>query len=349
MTLPAPGFVRVFGPGTGESVVIGFPENRWVVVDCLRQAGINPVRDFLESRHATRVDLLVLTHPHADHYRGMIDILDHFEVGSLWKYPGQSVREIHAWRDLAKAAGDPTRMEEADELARLFRTIEDRVVRRRISPHTCHESGLEFIVPENQDHWVRSIGPAERDHFFYDRAVIRLFDEDGKLRADPGAPDPNTVSCALVVRLHGVRVLLGGDVLAGGAPDLGWKHLHPLHQEILRGCGLIKASHHGSEGAYHAPLSLECSGAEVVVTPFRSSSLPRASGLQLLSADARRLVVSAAPSLAEGWGDLLTQLPHSGAALGASEAPGGQVEFRISANGEVEVSAISFDARYVSS
>ncbi len=67
--------------GQGDAAYIRTPDGKVVVID----AGDDPdtVPDFLKRKAVSRVDTLVLTHPHADHIGGVLRILEEFEVGRL--------------------------------------------------------------------------------------------------------------------------------------------------------------------------------------------------------------------------------------------------------------------------
>ena len=72
--------ISVFGPGIGECVVVHVGDGDWIVVDsCLnRQSGRPVALDYLRSLGvdvASQVRLVVATHWHDDHIRGIAEIL----------------------------------------------------------------------------------------------------------------------------------------------------------------------------------------------------------------------------------------------------------------------------------
>lgn len=80
--------VAAVNVGKGAAHVVSFPGGRHMVIDCgsaLRgDAGGNVVAPFLRGRGIRRVDVLVLTHPHEDHYGGANVLLEEFPVGEIW-------------------------------------------------------------------------------------------------------------------------------------------------------------------------------------------------------------------------------------------------------------------------
>ncbi len=78
-----PGQLVVYFLDTGQSdaTYIRTPDGKVLLVDTGEER--NTVADFLRAKGVTRVDTLVLTHPHADHIGGALAILNQFEVGTL--------------------------------------------------------------------------------------------------------------------------------------------------------------------------------------------------------------------------------------------------------------------------
>ena len=71
----------VLGPGFGESVVVGWPPDNWLVIDSFQRKGtsstVHPTLESLERLDAF-ADAVVLTHPHSDHtneFEALIDRL----------------------------------------------------------------------------------------------------------------------------------------------------------------------------------------------------------------------------------------------------------------------------------
>ncbi len=80
--------VTALNVGKGSAHVVSFPDGRHMVVDCgsaaRGDAGARIVSPFLRLLGARRVDALVLTHPHEDHFGGAAALLEQFPVGEIW-------------------------------------------------------------------------------------------------------------------------------------------------------------------------------------------------------------------------------------------------------------------------
>lgn len=80
--------VTALNVGKGAAHVVSFPDGRHMVVDCgsavRGEAGGRIVSPFLRSMGVRSVDVLVLTHPHEDHFGGAASLLEAFSVGEIW-------------------------------------------------------------------------------------------------------------------------------------------------------------------------------------------------------------------------------------------------------------------------
>ena len=73
-------YLFVVGPGTGETVLLRIPPERWIIIDSLRCGRpARPAAESIVSRYGGKVAILALTHPHQDHYPGFIDLIDRYD------------------------------------------------------------------------------------------------------------------------------------------------------------------------------------------------------------------------------------------------------------------------------
>jgi len=73
--------------GQGDATLIDFPDGRVALVDT-GQGGRHPaareLRSLLAARRRSRLDLVIITHGHPDHYGGLSALLDEIEIDELW-------------------------------------------------------------------------------------------------------------------------------------------------------------------------------------------------------------------------------------------------------------------------
>lgn len=94
--------------GQGDSEYIKLRDGQDILIDggpdqkVLEELG--KVMDFNDRR----IDLVVLTHPHADHLTGLIDVANRYEIGQVWEsgvvYPSSVYNK---WQDILKQKNIP--------------------------------------------------------------------------------------------------------------------------------------------------------------------------------------------------------------------------------------------------
>jgi competence protein ComEC len=97
--------------GQGDSVLVGFPDGKWMVVDgggipvfgkrprkARMDIGEDVVTPYLLSRGIRRVDVLVNTHQHDDHAAGLVALMENFRPVELWvgaTPPSEAFGQLH--------------------------------------------------------------------------------------------------------------------------------------------------------------------------------------------------------------------------------------------------------------
>ncbi|MBF6324994.1 ComEC/Rec2 family competence protein [Nocardia cyriacigeorgica] len=257
--------------GQGDGLAVATGPRSAVVVD----VGPEPraIRTCLDRLGITRVPLLVLSHPHADHIAGLEGALDGRDIGAVAIGPGElpAHRVGPASRRSGQASGEamPTRCGRAlGTTGNLDTPVHDR------------ESGIQDGDGEHHD--SRHAGPAEVAQTLQ-RAGIPLTELTAGCRLTIGdlvldvlaqsAPrssrtgplDPDTAndrSIVLVAHTAAGRILLTGDIEAATQRSL-LSSGAPLRADIL------KVPHHGSRTttpeflrAVHPRLAIISAGAD---------------------------------------------------------------------------------------
>lgn len=79
--------VQVLDVGQGSSLLLrteGGENGHAVLIDGGERSAAQAVCDALDAAGITRLDLVVMTHPHTDHYGGLIAVLEKYKVDALW-------------------------------------------------------------------------------------------------------------------------------------------------------------------------------------------------------------------------------------------------------------------------
>lgn len=70
--------------GQGDSSLFIFPTGETMLVDAGTSASAKELVRCIKQLGVRKIDVLVATHPHADHIGGMAEVLRRFEIGEIW-------------------------------------------------------------------------------------------------------------------------------------------------------------------------------------------------------------------------------------------------------------------------
>ncbi len=227
---PARTEVRVLDVGQGNAVLVRTPDHHTALFDG-GPAGCG-LEHQLRSLGVKHLDVVVISHPHADHFAGLAEVLGSLEVGTLidWVEVGrpEGTESGGAVRNAGSAAGYAAGGAEARDYLEF---------RARLA-----EGGCRII-------------PASAGGFSLDGVAVRLYTPTrplvmreggepwGEGRSPPTGDELNAGSIVALLDLDGVRVLLPGDAEAG-----------TLANYDLPAVDVLVVGHHGSRGAVTGPL-----------------------------------------------------------------------------------------------
>lgn len=73
--------------GQGDSSLVELPDKKVMLIDGGTgepDMGRMVIAPYLWSKGIGKIDYMVMSHPHPDHYGGLVYVLDHFDVGEIW-------------------------------------------------------------------------------------------------------------------------------------------------------------------------------------------------------------------------------------------------------------------------
>lgn len=230
------------------------------------QSAEHPLRlivDRFGDNHGS-VSHLILTHPHADHVYGFVELIEQLApryIGVTGPDPRQNlVRELSLVPATEATSALQRRGRVLTALARVQAWSEAHPDR------LCSlSSGVRLQLHDADDIEVVACAP--------DAVVLSRWWGDGTL---PGViqHNANALSVVLELRWGTTQLLLGGDLPSSG--ETGWQRVHATHPSVAQP-HVLKVPHHGSRASLHEPvLSTPHDGAAWLVTPFSPSDLPRA-------------------------------------------------------------------------
>jgi beta-lactamase superfamily II metal-dependent hydrolase len=171
--------------GQGNCAVVKLPTGEVIVVDCnIKEANVNIV-DFLRRCGIDRIDVLVITHPHADHMSGLEDISKNLSVGELWISPFE--------RDVSSLP-----KESRQEYEKFISTVD-----------TLARNGAPIRYPTASSTPFRKFGDTE----------IRMYSPSIGAPTE-GEQNIHEASIVMDVKLGGFSALFGGDL-----NEKGWERV----------------------------------------------------------------------------------------------------------------------------
>lgn len=74
----------VLDVGQGDSIFLRSPSGKTMLVDASTSGMYTRIHAFLEAQNVKRLDIVIATHPHADHIGGMERIVRQYEIGAFY-------------------------------------------------------------------------------------------------------------------------------------------------------------------------------------------------------------------------------------------------------------------------
>ena len=269
----------VLDVGQGAATVLELPAGKVMLVDgggfadnSVFDVGRRVVAPFLRYQKIFTVDMVVLTHPNADHLNGLLYILEHFGVGAVW-----------------------SNHEAADTLG--YRRFQEIIARRGLAwPPFGNLSGcrrigqarVEVIYPPADFDRRRTAEPWRSGNngsivvrvSIGGRTILLTGDIEEPAENELVATYPQALRAdVLLVPHHGSRTSTGTALLTAVRPRIaliscGWRNPYGMpHREVLQrlesqGTTTWRTDHNG---AIHLTLDTE----NLTVRPFLAAPSPR--------------------------------------------------------------------------
>ena len=278
--------LSVIGPGRGECIVVHLGNNNWCVVDSCLSSGSTMAaateylsafgKDALEG-----VRLLVATHWHDDHIRGMSSALQSFNNATFCCSVALQPTQFF---ELVELTADSVQRDSGlEEFKNVYTTLLDRAEQKRkkilVAPrYAIANRSLLTLSREDgrEDVSVTALSPSDGTFQKSLEWIADLMPQAGQTQRRIPNVTPNTTSIVLWIRAGRHSVLLGADLEHSSQVSEGWFAVLTAHNQHGR-AGVFKIPHHGSPNADCPEVWAEMlqENPIAIVTPFGPSGLPR--------------------------------------------------------------------------
>ena len=267
--------LTLIGPGYGESVVVHLGRGLWMIVDsCVDSDGDPRPLRYLEGLRvdpSEAVRLVVATHWHDDHIRGVSEVLARCGKADFCCSAALRTEEFLAAIGRMEARWNARVSSGVREMSAVLSSLG-----RARRPSWALADRRLYLVP-GAEVWALSPDDAVFERFL--RSLSRFLPSRGEPKRRVTSPSPNEVSVVLWVNGGGVVALLGADL-----ERTGWRHIVDGGARPGGRASAFKLPHHGSENAHEPAVwqELLTPSPVAVVAPWirGGRSLPEASDVR---------------------------------------------------------------------
>jgi hypothetical protein len=277
--------ISVFGPGTGECVLVHIGDGDWIVVDsCIDRRTRRPVAlDYLNSLRvdvASRVKLVVATHWHDDHIRGLSDVLLAAESARFVNsaaYDFQQLLRLVALGNRMASPASATR--EYDRIAELLDHRRHAGLKHEAVGPIPALANKKILALTQGDRSVAAeiiaLSPSDAAYYLAKEELgAALSAVQGGRR--PVTQGPNQLSIVLWLKVGALDVLLGADMEHVSEPTRGWLAITRSNERPAGRADFFKVPHHGSHNADCSECWTKLLSPDpiAILTPYAPSRLP---------------------------------------------------------------------------
>lgn len=227
--------------GQGDSIIINFKRKnipKIGIVDCCKTEKSNPVLDYIVEEKIKSIDFIVLSHPHHDHFSGLLELLEYCKLNniSILNFFHTCIYVEDCIR-VALNSGNEKR-----ELVKIFKLVKQLTNNNIRNECVAQDTGYPLEIGDNLRIQFLSPSMVEQDRFLNS---TNIFNNSEDHRNNPNANILSTI-IKLSNNENGYALLTSDSVIKSHL-RVAKKYLNNNEETLEIGQG----SHHGSKYNLH--------------------------------------------------------------------------------------------------
>jgi len=292
--------VSLFGPGYGEGILIHLGKKEWIVVDsCINpETGSSVIIEYLENINVNpdSVKLIVATHWHDDHIRGLCDVVkncnkaDFVISEALIKDEFINLVSCYSGAKMIKSSSGLKEMSGIfSYLLKKNKTPKRAIADRPLISSEKDDSGLKYKVT--------ALSPSDTSILLSNTQLANLIPQiKNEINRLPSLT-PNFAAVVLLISIGNKKILLGSDLESGANEDTGWIAILDSKTKPSGKACVFKVPHHGSSNADSLRVWNEILVPDplAVLTPFKRGNvkLPKYSDIKRICGKTKNCYITA--------------------------------------------------------
>lgn len=268
----------LFGPGYGECAMIHLGENQWIIVDsCLnKKTGKPAALDYFQSIGTPpeeAVKLIVISHWHDDHIRGLSDIVLSCPKTSICCSSALTKEDfiahiLHYKNIMLKNASSGVK-----EITKILEISKDRPqipIKRAIANRLVLDLPLQGTAHSCK---VTTLSPSDKEFDNFLKEIGSLVPVKGRKKTRAPSLEPNDTSVAIWIEVGDVKLLLGSDLEEKNSPLSGWCAIVKSKERPEGKASVFKIPHHGSLTGHNDNVwsDMVIQSPFAILSPFRNA------------------------------------------------------------------------------
>lgn len=277
--------ISVLGPGYGECILIHIGSNHWFVIDsCIKSGETNPAAldyfDLINVDPSNAVKLVIATHWHDDHIRGLGQI---FQACTNATFICSEALKCDEFLNLIRIYGADSSIETSgsDEFQTIIEELKKRekekngaqdILKFAVADRPLWNSSVEDDIGVNCS--AHSLSPNDSALLASRLEFANIFPENISYKNNLPMLHPNQTAVVLLIEVEEFSILLGAD-LEENKKHESWSIIINSKTRPQNKASFYKIAHHGSQNGDHPKIwdELLVKNPVAVLTPFSKGSV----------------------------------------------------------------------------